>query len=178
MCSETSGHLRRLLTLIVTATRDDSNQVDVVKAREQAEDLFGAGEGQLGTEESSFNKILAHENFKQLQQVFEEYKDVSGNTIEQALKHELGGDLLDAMLAIVECVQSPPAFFARRVHDAMSGMGTDDVSLIRIVVSRSEIDLGTVKSEFERIYDKTLSSYIGVSSLSFLCSILLDKTIT
>lgn len=44
----------------------------------------------------------------------------------------------------------------------MDGMGTDDTTLIRIVVSRSEIDLGTIKDEFERIYNRTLSSAITV----------------
>lgn len=67
----------------------------------------------------------------------------------------------------MECVQSPPAFFAKRIYDAMNGAGTDDTTLIRIVVSRSEIDLGNVKQEFERIYDKTLESYIGVSIFIF-----------
>ncbi|KAF2898435.1 hypothetical protein ILUMI_07740 [Ignelater luminosus] len=166
MCSETSGDLRRLLTLIVTGVRDNGNDVDVGRAREQAEELFNAGEGQLGTSESTFSKILAHENFKQLKQIFEEYKDVSGNTIEQALKHEVNGDYLQALLAIVECVQSPPAYFARRLYDAMSGAGTDDTTLIRIIVSRSEIDLGTIKDEFERIYDKTLESMVGQGETS------------
>lgn len=100
MCSETSGELRRLLTLIITGTRDSSDDVDTTKAREQAEELYASGEGQFGTEESTFSKILAHENFKQLTQIFEEYKEVSGNTIEQALKHELDGDYLNALLAV------------------------------------------------------------------------------
>lgn len=100
MCGETSGDLRRLLTLIITGVREDSAPLDKTKAREQAEELYAAGEGKLGTEESAFTKILAHESFGQLKQIFEEYKDVSGNTIEQALQHEIDGDYLEALLAI------------------------------------------------------------------------------
>ncbi|XP_031356763.1 annexin B10-like isoform X1 [Photinus pyralis] len=166
MCSETSGDLRRLLTFIVTCTRDDSNEVDCERAREQAEELYAAGEGRLGTEESSFSKILGHENFDQLRQIFEEYKNVSGNTIEQALRHEVDGDYLKALLAVVECVQSPPAYFAKRLYGAMKGAGTDDETLIRIIVSRSEIDLGSIKEEFERIYDKTLESMVAQNETS------------
>ena len=66
----------------------------------------------------------------------------------------------------VECVQSPPAFYAKRIHKAMKGLGTDDTALIRIIVSRSEIDLGNIKDEFERLYDKTLSSYVKVHDIT------------
>ncbi|XP_017775830.1 PREDICTED: annexin B10 isoform X2 [Nicrophorus vespilloides] len=165
LCGETSGELRRLLTFIVTGTRDISNKVDSALAREQAQQLFEAGEDKFGTDESVFTKILGKENFNQLRQIFEEYKEVSGNTIEQALRSELDGDLLEAMLAIVECVQSPPAFFAKRLYKSVHGAGTDDDTLIRIIVSRSEIDLGAIKTEFERIYDKTLESYVKESML-------------
>lgn len=62
----------------------------------------------------------------------------------------------------MECVQSIPAYYAKEIHKATNGMGTNDNTLIRIVVSRSEIDLKAVKREFERIYDKTLESIIKV----------------
>lgn len=66
-------------------------------------------------------------------------------------------------LKTVECVQSPPAYFAKCIQKAVDGAGTDDTTLIRIFVCRSEIDLGSIKNEYERIYDRTLLSAIRVS---------------
>lgn len=68
-----------------------------------------------------------------------------------------------SLFLAVECVQSPAAFFANRLYKAMDGAGTDDSTLIRIIVCRSEIDLETIKQEFERIYNRTLHSAIEVS---------------
>ncbi|XP_073835278.1 annexin B10-like [Musca autumnalis] len=160
LCSETDGHFRRLLTLIITGVRDSAGTVDPEKAKEQAQQLYNAGENKLGTDEEVFNRILSHGSFAQLRLVFEEYKELSGQTLEQAVEHEMSGEMHEAMMAIVECVQSPAAFFARRLYDAMSGAGTEDTTLIRIIVSRSEIDLGNIKDEFERIYNRTLFSAI------------------
>lgn len=100
MCSETDGHFRRLLTLIVVGARDESGTVDPEKAKEHAEQLYAAGEAKLGTDEEVFNRILAHSSFEQLRLVFEEYKGLAGQTIEQAIKHEMGGELKEAMSAI------------------------------------------------------------------------------
>ncbi|KAJ1520227.1 hypothetical protein ONE63_004437 [Megalurothrips usitatus] len=158
MCSETSGDFRRLLTLIVTGVRGSG--VDAGKAREQAEQLYGAGEGKLGTDEEVFNRILAHESFDQLRLIFEEYKNVSGRTIQQAVRDELGGELKEAISTIVDCVQNPAAYFAERLHKAIAGAGTDDETMIRIIVSRSEIDLADIKTEYERLYEKTLESAV------------------
>nr|CAD7589909.1 unnamed protein product [Timema genevievae] len=162
MCSETSGDFRRLLTLIVTGVRNDAS-LDPAKAKDLAEQLYAAGELKVGTDEEVFNRILAHESFPQLRLIFEEYKNVTGRSIEQALESEISGELLEAMLAIVECVQSPPNYFAKRLHWAVAGAGTNDGTLIRIIVSRSEIDLGNIKREYERLYDKTLESAVKVT---------------
>ncbi|XP_052869796.1 annexin B10-like [Anopheles cruzii] len=160
VCSETSGSFRRLLTLIITGTREAPGTVDPELAVAQAKQLYDAGEGKFGTDESAFYKILAHCSFDQLEIVFEEYKKLTGRTIEQALKAELSGDFYDALSAIVECVQMAPHFFAKKLFQAMDGLGTDDKTLIRIIISRAEIDLQNIKDEFEQMYNKTLLSAV------------------
>lgn len=76
--------------------------MDPEKAVEQAQALYEAGEAKFGTDEEVFYRILAHASFDQLNLIFEEYKNISGMSIEQSLKHELGGELLKASLAIGE----------------------------------------------------------------------------
>lgn len=64
---------------------------------------------------------------------------------------------------VAKCVKSKVGYFAERLHASMKGMGTNDKTLIRIIVSRSEIDLGDIKVAFQDKYGKSLESWISVS---------------
>ncbi|XP_065887190.1 annexin-B12-like [Dysidea avara] len=160
--SETSGHFKQLLVSLLQAKRDESTTVDAAKAQADAQALYDAGEARWGTDESKFNEIFATRSYAHLQKVFQVYPTVSkkNRSITDAIKGEMSGDIQNGMLAIVGCVQSRPTYFAEKLYKTMKGLGTKDDTLIRIVVSRSEIDLGTIKQIFKDKYGKTLHEFI------------------
>lgn len=45
----------------------------------------------------------------------------------------------------------------------MKGLGTDDSRLIRLVVTRCEVDMGEIKNVFVRQYGESLEDFISVS---------------
>lgn len=49
-------------------------------------------------------------------------------------------------------------------------MGTDDRTLIRIIVTRAEVDMVQIKQEFQRLYGKPLDQFIRVSCM--FCTLL------
>jgi len=49
--------------------------------------------------------------------------------------------LLKWCVNTVKCVHSRPMYFAEKLYKSMKGAGTDDTTLIRIIVSRSEVEV-------------------------------------
>ncbi|KAG8520626.1 Annexin A8 [Galemys pyrenaicus] len=92
--------------------------------------------------------------------VFEEYEKIANKSIEDSIRSETHGSLEEAMLTVVKCTRNIHSYFAERLHYAMKGAGTRDGTLIRNIVSRSEVDLNLIKSQFKKMYGKTLSSMI------------------
>ncbi|XP_051971085.1 annexin A13-like [Xyrauchen texanus] len=157
---DTSGDVRTLLTFLLQGNRDESYNVDETLAEQDAVSMFESGEGCFGTDESTFSIILATRNYMQLQATFKAYEAISGTEILDAIDKETSGTLKDCYTALVRCAKNPQLFFARRLNAAMKGAGTDEDTLIRIIVCRSEIDLETIKDMYLEKYDVSLKEAI------------------
>uniref|UniRef100_A0A0N5AYQ1 Annexin n=1 Tax=Syphacia muris TaxID=451379 RepID=A0A0N5AYQ1_9BILA len=157
---DTSGLFQKILVSLLQTTRDQSSHTDPIKAAADAKKLYEDGEKRFGTETSTFRSILLTQNFKQLDLVFAEYEKLTGHDFSKAIEGEFSGDTKTGFLAIIKCMRNKPAYFAEELYKAMKGFGTRDHDLIRIIVSRSEIDLALIRAEFEKMYKKTLVDYI------------------
>ncbi|XP_073729143.1 annexin A11a isoform X2 [Misgurnus anguillicaudatus] len=158
---DTSGHFQRLLVALCQGNRDERDTVDISLAKQDAQALYQAGEGKLGTDESKFNAILCARSKPHLRAVFNEYQQMCGRTLEKSIEREMSGDLEGGMLAVVKCIRNTPAYFAERLYKAMRGAGTKDRTLIRIMVTRSEVDMLDIRQEYMKLYGKSLYTAIS-----------------
>uniref|UniRef100_A0A8C4KXG1 Annexin n=1 Tax=Equus asinus asinus TaxID=83772 RepID=A0A8C4KXG1_EQUAS len=151
---DTSGHFQKMLVVLLQGTREED---DVVS---EDLDLYEAGELKWGTDEAQFIYILGNRSKQHLRLVFDEYLKTTGKPIEASIRGELSGDFEKLMLAVVKCIRSTPEYFAERLFKAMKGLGTRDNTLIRIMVSRSELDMLDIREIFRTKYEKSLYSMI------------------
>ena len=124
---------------ILQASRDTSTQVNTTKANEDAQRLYSAGEKKWGTDEATFNMVMASRSFPQLRATFEAYHRIANRDIIRSIKGEFSGDIEDGLVSLVEVMQNAPGYFARRLYQSMKGAGTCDKDLIRAVVTRCEV---------------------------------------
>jgi len=161
LIGETSGYFQNLLVSLCAAGRDESYYTDPIKANQDAHKLYRAGEQRLGTDESCFNAILVSQNVRQLRLIFDEYQKIAKHGIEKAIESEFNEDIREGLLAIVKSIRSRNDYFAELLYNSMKGLGTRDNDLIRLIVTRSEIDLQDIKQSYEQTYKVPLEKAIS-----------------
>ena len=133
---ETSGTLRHLLVSLLQSSRSVNPTPNVNKMASIAQEIYQAGEAQLGTNESVFNKYFCTLSPHELAVMAQQYHKLTGHTILQAIDKEFHGDSKKALRTIVYATLSPSEYFATRVNEAIKGWGTNDHLLIRILITR------------------------------------------
>uniref|UniRef100_A0A7N8Y6D9 Annexin A5a n=1 Tax=Mastacembelus armatus TaxID=205130 RepID=A0A7N8Y6D9_9TELE len=163
ICSDTSGHYQRLLVILLQVEMAAAGKTYVSShVYLPLQDLYAAGEDKFGTDEETFITILGNRSAEHLRRVFDAYRKLSGSDIEDSIKGETTGNLENLMLAVVKCVKSIPEFFAERLYKSMRRAGTDDDTLMRIMVSRSEVDMLDIRASFKKMYGVSLYTTIQV----------------
>ena len=153
---EVHGDLERLLVSILQCKRSENNNPNQSQCQKEAQELFDAGEKKWGTDSAVFNKIFTGCSPAEIACIAREYHKIAGHTILDAIDKEFSGNTKKALRSIVYALISPSEYFATRVKDAIKGFGTDDSLLIRILITRDEIDMPQIKQYYKQLYGKDM----------------------
>nr|XP_020458342.1 annexin A2-like isoform X3 [Monopterus albus]AAV31758.1 annexin A2 [Monopterus albus] len=162
IAGDTSGDFAKLLLALVQTKRDEpSNVVDYQKIDDDARSLYEAGVKRKGTDVATWNSIFSQRSIPHLQKVFERYKSYSPYDMKESIRKEVKGDLEKSFLTLVECFENKQLYFANRLNEAMKSKGAKEKVVTRIMVSRCEVDLMKIRTEFKRHQKRSLYQAIA-----------------
>ncbi|XP_077924374.1 annexin A10 [Halichoerus grypus] len=153
--SETSGHFRDTLMNLVQGTREEG-YTDPALAAQDAMVLWEACQQKTGEHKTMLQMILCNKSYQQLWLVFQEFQNISGQDMVDAINECYDGYFQELLVAIVLCVRDKPAYFAYRLYSAIHDFGFHNKTVIRILIARSEIDLMTIRKRYKERYGKSL----------------------
>ncbi|XP_071106712.1 annexin-B12-like [Haliotis cracherodii] len=133
---------------------------DMEKARRDAQLLFKAGEDRWGTDEETFNRIFSTRDYYTMRTIYNEYVKITQRDILNSVDRETSGNFRKGLYAVAMNIRCRPMYFAEKLRDAMKGLGTADKTLIRIIISRSEIDMVQIKECFLQLTKQTLWNWL------------------
>jgi len=170
------GDYQNLLLALLKNERTEG-AADPELAKKDAHDLFEAGEGKFfGTDESKFINVLSTRSFEHLKVVFDNYKaeGKKHHSIEEAIHKETSGQFRNALLMLVHKAKGDLAsYYADRLYEAVTGVGTNEELLIRTIVTHYETDLQEIKKKYRERHNESLADRVYLRSGGDYRSILL-----
>jgi hypothetical protein len=156
-----SGHFEKLLLDLQKGDRVENETVDQDLSEKEAKELYEAGEGMFGTDESTLIRILANRSRIQLVATFQEYEKVAGRSITESLERETSGVLLQGLNTLVSLTLDPWKFWADQVHGCLAIEETGkEAGVTSIVVGTQPKDLPSLKGRYLEVYGQSLTDAV------------------
>ena len=156
LSSELSGDLKKVMLTLASANRSTNANPDITDCTNKVDQLYKAGEKRLGTDEKVFYDILTKASPEEIKMINKIYTQKYNHGLLKAIDKEFSGDLKKLLKSIISVSLNPAEYFATRVNYAIKGEGTKDTLLIRILVTRDEIDMPQIKAEYRRLYNRDM----------------------
>lgn len=161
MESELSGDLKKAVLASLQAPLEEFNPAYHTehKAEADADALYKAGEGRMGTKEHEFIHVLVTSPPQHLRAVNAAYVKKHKHDLIHAVKKEFSGDAEAALLFLVRMVLEPLELLSELFESTMKGFGTDEKGLSAALV-RYHLVLKDIRPVYKKTYGKDLRDRI------------------
>lgn len=153
---DTSGSFWKVLSTLIESKRDEEyKDMNKEKFKEDAKKLYDASQNKTNQVEI-FTEIFTQRAKDDLFEISLIYRQISKKSILEDIQNLFSGDTKNALEGIIYGILSPEEYFAKILYKSMKGLGTRDTTLIRVIISRNEIDMPEIKQYYNRLYNKDL----------------------
>jgi len=154
---DVSGDFAHVIEELFQARRPEFGNISPEQAEEIAHRFYKAGEGKLGTDEKEFTRIVCENSVEALHQVSHAYKHKHKHGLKKAISSETSFNYKTILIALL----SPRhKYFAKRLHQAMKGAGTEERVLNYVFSIMDRGELRFVAEAYQAKFKKSLKDDI------------------
>ena len=115
-----------------------------------AKDIIKNGIKQYGKNVNLFKQVFVDRSREDLIMISRAFYDLYKKNLYDVIDNEISGTNKKLIKDILFGLITPAQWFAKKAYKAMKGAGTDDKTLIRVIVSRAEIDMEDIRDYYFR----------------------------
>ena len=168
------GKTGELLVNLLQGQRSENTTPDKAKLEKYADDLIKGGIKKLGTDEKIFMDILTKTSTQELQMLLDIYQKKANESLLVSIEKEFSGDVRKTLKTIIYANTTPSEYFAQRVHEAITAGGKKDEQLMRILITRDEVDMPKIKECFKKLYNKDMVESVKEATLGDYKNLLVE----
>ena len=154
--SDTSGFFRSILEALLQANRSDNTNPNEQECNIYVQKLYQDQKEKKEILQNTFIEIFTKRSREELAMIARLYFQWYKKTLFELVESLFSGDAKRVLKAIVYALLSPSEYFAYRINKAVKGLGTNDTILIRVLITRDEIDIERIKKYYLQLYKKSL----------------------
>ena len=152
---DVSGEFLTLLIGILNCQRNTNKNIVNEDCQKIANELKDS-DWEINNEDNIFYKYIILSSPQELSFIAKEYYKLTGKTIIDEIEKKYSGDIKKLLKSIIYSQISPSEYFATRIKEAIECFGTDNKSLIRILVTRCEVYMPIIKKYYNQLYQKDM----------------------
>uniref|UniRef100_A0A8C2NAE5 Annexin n=1 Tax=Capra hircus TaxID=9925 RepID=A0A8C2NAE5_CAPHI len=123
-----------------------------------AQDVQALKQAEGPSTERTWVLVFTQRNPEHLIRVLNQYQWYTGHELEKTVRARFHGAACVALLNLALVIRNTPLYFADKLHQALQETEPNYQALMRILISRSETDLLSIRAEFRKKFGKSLYS--------------------
>ena len=168
------GNTGTLLCTLLQCQRSENPTPNKETIEKYADDLIKGGIQKLGTDEKLFMDVLTKTSTPELQLLIDTYQKKAGESLLVSIDKEFTGDVKKTLKTIIYANTTPSEYFAQRVNEAITSGGQKDELLMRILITRDEVDMPKIKECYKTLYGKDMVESIKEATLGDYKNLLVE----
>ena len=154
--SDTSGFFKKILIRLLDGGRPNKPNPEQEQCENCAKMIYDAESLNKEALHNTYILMFTQKSREEFALIAKIYYQWYSKTILEEIEKMFSGDVRKVLKAITYALLSPSEYFAYRINKAIKGFGTNDTILIRVLVSRDEIDIQRIKRYYKQLYGKSL----------------------